>query len=79
MPRGVKIFGDENSEIITHVVTVAKCIIYDARRKQIRPAFAHFKVWLKRDFVTEKYIARKNDNIGSFIRKWSALHDDLSP
>lgn len=78
MSREVKIFGDQNSEIVTHIVTVAKYIIYDARRRKIRPTFSHFKVWLKRDFVSEKYIACKNDHMESFIRKWSALQGDLS-
>ena len=78
MSTGVKIFGDKESEMITHIVTVAKFVIYDARRRKSRPTFAHFKIWLKRDFVSEKYIANKNEKIESFFNKWGALQGDLS-
>ena len=57
--REVKIFEDQNNEIITHHVTVAKYIICDARRRKIRPSFSHFKAMLKRDFVSEKYLHSK--------------------
>ena len=77
MSTGVKIFGDKESEMITHIVTVAKFVIYDARRRKSRPTFAHFKIWLKRDFVSEKYIANKNEKMESFFNKWGALQGDL--
>ena len=69
-----KIFGDIDSQIITHVVTLAKLIIYEARRSEVRPKFAHFQSRLKYDIETERLIATKNNTIECFDKKWNDLH-----
>ena len=66
-----KMFGKENSSIINHIVTLAKYIIYDSRRNEARPNFAHFETCLKFDFETERHIAIKNGNMECFNKKWS--------
>ena len=74
---GVKIFGKENSTLINHIVTIAKYVIYDARRRNVRPSIDHFKNILKQDFETEQYIARKNDTFKNFVNKWKTLKLDF--
>ena len=72
-----KIFGDSKSPLITHIVTIAKCVIYDARYNEIQPSFRQFKVCLKRDFDTERFIAARQNKLDEFNRKWSVLMADL--
>ena len=73
-----KLFGDRESHLITHIVTVAKCVIYDARFKEVKPSFNQFKASLRRDFETEKLIAVRQDRLDEFKKKWRALISDLS-
>ena len=68
-----KLFGHNELPMITHCVTVAKYVIYEARRAQKLPLFIHFKTCLSRDFVTEEYIARKNGKTEKFREKWKSL------
>ena len=68
-----KIFGDIDRPTITHVVTLAKYVIYEARRDDRAPSFAHFQRCLKRDIETERFIARKNLMVESFNKKWSSM------
>ena len=35
----IKMFGDGNNDVMTHVVTVAKYVIYNARFRESRPSF----------------------------------------
>ena len=73
-----KIFGDDRNTLITHLVTLAKYIIYENRYKGTRPSFSQFKEYLKRDFRTERFIAAKNNDINTFTNKWGSLLDDLN-
>ena len=73
-----KIFGDSESQLITHIVTVAKYVVYESRRKGTRPYFNQFKEFLKRDFQAERFIAAKKSDAGSFNKKWGPLTGDLS-
>ena len=68
-----KIFGSMSSPMITHIVTLAKYLIYEARRAERLPVFAHFQRCLRRDIETERLIARKNLNVESFNKKWIGL------
>ena len=72
-----KIFGDSRSSLITHVVTVAKVVIYDVRYREIRLSFNQFRAHLKRDYETERFIAVKNNKVDRFNKKWNALMSDL--
>ena len=54
-----KSFFGVNSPMITHIVTLAKYIIYEARRAEKLSSFAHFQRCLSRDIETERFIARK--------------------
>ena len=78
LPNKTKIFGDRENCLITHVVTVAKCVIYEARFKEVKPSLYQFKASLKRDFESEKFIAMRENELDEFNRKWSALVDDMS-
>ena len=73
-----KMFGDKDIMLVTHIVAIIKYVIYDARRKQTRPSFNHFKAFLKRDFDTEKYLARKNNKLENFEEKWKALWKEMT-
>ena len=75
----IKIFGHNEMEIVTHCVTVAKFVIYEARRKKELPNFNHFKAWLRRDLVTEEHIARKNGKMEKFKEKWGPFYINLRP
>ena len=77
--RNTKIFGDKDNALVTHVVTVAKYTIYDARRRNIRPCFRFFKELLMRDFDSERYIARKKQKDEDFREKWKALWREITP
>ena len=77
LSSGVKIFGEKNSALINHIITITKYVIYDARRRNARPSIDHFKNLLKQDFETEQYIARKNDELKRFINKWNDLKPDI--
>ena len=68
-----KIFGDTDRPAITHIVTLAKYVIYQARRDESEPSFAHFQRCLYRDTETERYVARKNLIAESFNKKWSRM------
>ena len=74
----VKIYGDCGSSLITHVVTLAKYVIYDARYNEVVPSFHQFKLCLKRDFETERFIAAKQSDFANFDKKWNPLRFDLS-
>ena len=69
----IKIFGDKNSKLITHMMTLAKYVIYDSRRRSVRPSFNNFMAWLKRDYSSERYIAKKNGKNDSFHKKWNSI------
>ena len=73
----IKIFGHKENEIITHCVTIAKYVIYEARRKKELPHFLQFKSWLLRDLIAEEYIAHKNGKMENFKRKWKSLNVSL--
>ena len=73
-----KIFGDSRNALITHVVTIAKHVIYSARRRNSRPCFNYFKNLLKQDFDTERHIARKNDKLEHFRNKWNVIWSDMN-
>lgn len=79
MSNKVKMFGDPESQIITHCVTVAKYIIYDARRRSTSPQLSYFKSWLARDLASEEYISRKQGQMESLRKKWSSLYAELRP
>ena len=74
----VKIYGDSESSLVTHVVTLAKYIIYNARYNEVLPSFYQFKLCLKRDFETERFIAAKQSEFENFDKKWNPLLIDLS-
>ena len=74
-----KIFGHAEITIVTHCVTVAKYVIYEARRKKEVPNFIHFRAWLSRDLSTEEYIAHKNGTMEELRKKWGTLYTDLRP
>ena len=78
LEQHTKIFGDISSPLLTHIVTIAKYIIYYARRRNTRPCFNYFKSLLIRDFNTERYIARKNDKNEQFQKKWNPLSTDMT-
>ena len=75
--KSKKIFGDGKNELITHIVTITKYVIYDARRRNIRPCFNHVKASLVRDFITERYVAKKNENMEQFKKKWTNLWTEM--
>ena len=75
--KSKKIFGDGNNELITHIVTITKYVIYDARRRSMRPCFNHVKASLVRDFITERYVAKKNENMEKFKKKWINLWTEM--
>ena len=74
----IKMFGDTRRKLITHIVTLAKYVIYNDRRTETRPSFSKFKAALKRDFEAERFIAAKQNNVQGFNKKWSPLVADLS-
>ena len=74
----IKIFGDSKNALVTHVVAIAKQIIYKARRQNNRPCFNYFKTLLKRDFDTERHIARKNGKMEHLRNKWKAVWSDIT-
>ena len=63
---------------MTHIVTLAKVVIYDARYREIQPSFSQFRAYLKRDFETESFIAAAQNKVDGFNKKWGALKVDLS-
>ena len=71
-----KIFGDLGSPLITHIVVLAKYVIYNARRDEKLPNVAHFQSWLKSDMETERYIAQRHNTMKNFDEKWRALGSD---
>ena len=77
LSRNTKIFGDKGNALVTHVVTVAKYAIYDARRRNSRPCFSLFKKMLMRDFDSERYIARKKQKDDNFREKWKYLWREM--
>ena len=74
--RQTKIFGDLESPLITHIVVLAKYVIYNARRDEKLPNVAHFQSWLKSDMETERYIAQRHNTMKNFNEKWRALGSD---
>ena len=72
-----KCFGDSENALLTHIVTVAKLCIYDARYKETKPSIHNFKLCIKRDYETEKYIAMNGNNMEVFENKWSKLQNTL--
>ena len=74
-----KFFGDTESNLKTHYVTLAKYVIYENRRRGTRPSFSEFREYLKRDFQTERLIAaNKNENyVQTFNKKWRPLMENL--
>ena len=74
----VKIYGDDTSLLKTHIVTLAKYVIYDARYKEVRPSFHQFRLSLKRDFESENFIAAKQNDFESFNKKWNLVLVDLN-
>lgn len=68
-----KIFGKINSPKVTHIVTLAKYYIYDCRRNEARPSFAHFEARLKIDIETEREIARRKNTMENFNKKWNSM------
>lgn len=73
-----KIWGQRDNALITHVVTLAKYVIYESRGKEVRPSFKHFMSCLKRDFETERFIASNQNDTERFSKKWSPVAADLS-
>ena len=71
-----KIFGDLNSPLITHIVVLAKYVIYKARRNERHPNVAHFQSCLKIDIETERYIAQTRNTLENFNEKWRMLGSD---
>ena len=71
-----KMFGKVDSPMITHIVTLAKYMIYGSRRNEKRPNFANFKARLKMDFDAERQIAIKNNTLECFNKKWSLLKQE---
>lgn len=78
LSNNIKIFGDRNSALITHIVTVVKYVIYDARSRGIHPHFNYCKMLLTRDFNTERHVASKNDKTEHFRNKWNELWSDMN-
>lgn len=68
-----KIFGDIEKPMATHIVTLAKYVIYDSRREEARPSLSHFILRLSQDFETERYIMRNSPD--RFNEKWRGLFD----
>ena len=68
-----KIFGEIDRPMLSHIVTVAKYVIYEARRREKRPNFTYFMSRLKVDYEIERNIAIKNDNMECFSKKWGKL------
>ena len=68
-----QIFGDQSSPMKTHIVTLAKYIIYEARRAERSPSFAHFQRCLGRDIETERFFARETLTVEKFNKTRSGL------
>ena len=72
-----KLFADKRNPLMTHIVTLAKFVINDARYKETQPSFRWFKICLVRDFETERLIATQRKSMNTFNKKWEALMSDL--
>ena len=71
-------FFNSKNALVTPAVKVAMQIIYNARRRNTRPCFNHFKNLLKQDFDTERHIARKNGKLEHIRNKWNAIWSDMT-
>ena len=56
--------------LLNYLVLIAKVYLWDCRRSETLPNITGFKLKVKNNYRTEKYICIKNNTIGKFTRKW---------
>ena len=61
-------FGNGENHLITHIATIAKCVIYDGRFKEVKPSLYQFKASLRHDFESEKLIAMRQNELDELTR-----------
>ena len=67
------IFGDAENALLTHIVTVGKYVLYNARRRFRAPTANEFRFVLARDFQSERIIAVLHGRLNDFEKKWSKV------
>ena len=64
-------------DLANYVLLIGKIYIWDCRRKENKPAIAHFKQILKNKYDTEKYVAKKQNRYQLFKNKWNVYENNL--
>ena len=59
--------------LLNYFLLIAKLYIWDCRRSQILPSLAGFKIKIKTNFETEKYVCIKNKTFDQFRKKWGTI------
>ena len=57
--KRTRLFGDNRKTLMTHIVTLAKVVTYDARYSEIQPSFTQFRAYLKRDFEQKALLRQR--------------------
>ena len=68
-----------NMHIANHILLIAKRFIYNSTLKQCKLSFDRFATIIEDICKIEEFIARKNNRLIQFDKKWKRLRDTLKP
>ena len=64
---------NEKMDLINYIIILGKHFLWQCRYKSTIPNIIHFKIILIYKYSIEKHIAKKNDKIKTFQKRWSSF------